>query len=216
MIAVSAFAAPARAHDPKELASAHSRAPASYLWSGLESRLTAFQARTASELFQDEISGVRAIDRPATLDGLRLSTRYHPWPWLTLELDATALRARYRDQAREPVAGAAERYAMAGATFRNGKLWSASLFVSYLGSRPGPEEDDARLRSSSTVSAQVSTRLGKHTRINFDVLNVFNQRAGEVDYFAGSRLWTQPGTLDGFLFHPAEPRGFRIRVRTRF
>jgi hypothetical protein len=37
-----------------------------------------------------------------------------------------------------------------------------------------------------------------------------------VDYFAGSRLFRQPGTLDGYLSHPAEGRGFRLSLTARF
>lgn len=104
----------------------------------------------------------------------------------------------------------------AGATVRNGSKWSASLFVKYLGERTAMEEDALRLRSSTTVGAQFTTRLDKRTRLTVDVFNVFNQRAGDLDYFAASRLWRQPGTVDGFLFHPAAPRGFRALLSTRF
>lgn len=182
---------------------------------GLESRLCAWQATTESELVLLEDGGLRAVDRPASRRGTTIAARYQPAPWLVLDIDATALEARYRDGARERVP-ASDRQVNAGATLRNGSKWSASLFVKYLGTRPSIEEDSLRLRSSTTVSAQFTSRLTKATRLTVDVFNVFNQRAGDLDYFAASRLWSPPGTVDGFLFHPAAPRGFRALLSTRF
>ena len=183
---------------------------------GIEARISAWQARTAVELTLLESAGVQAVDRPAARSGVTFSARYLPAPWLSLDLDASALDARYREGARERIPGAAERHVNAGATVRNGSKWSASLFVKYLGARTPVEEDAMRLRSSTTVGAQFASRLSKTTRLTVDVFNVFNQRTGDVDYFAASRLWAPPGTVDGFLFHPAAPRGFRALLTTRF
>jgi hypothetical protein len=182
---------------------------------GLETRLSAWQATTAAELLLLQGAGVQAVDRAAVRRGATLSARYQPAPWLSLDIDATALGARYRDGARERVS-ASDRQVNAGATVRNGSKWSASLFVKYLGARTADDEDALRLRSSTTVGAQFITRLDKKTRLTVDVFNVFNRSAGDVDYFAASRLWSQPGTVDGFLFHPAAPRGIRALLSTRF
>jgi hypothetical protein len=113
----------------------------------------------------------------------------------------------------ELIKGAAS-HASAGTTFRGPGNWRAKLFVSDLGT--GKEEDGPLLRSSTRVGAQLSARLTRSTRVNIDVFNVFNQKGGEVDYFAGSRLFRQPGTLDGYLSHPAEGRGFRLSLTARF
>lgn len=113
----------------------------------------------------------------------------------------------------ELIKGAAS-HASAGTTFRGPGSWSARLFVSNLGN--GNEEDGPLLRSSTTVGAQLSLRLDRSTRVNIDVFNVFDQKSGDVDYFAGSRLFRQPGTFDGYLTHPAEGRGFRLSLTARF
>ena len=94
--------------------------------------------------------------------------------------------------------------------------WSASLFVSSLDSRQMLEDDSARRKSSSFVNARLSRNLSERTRVSLDVFNVFDHRAGNVDYFSTTRVWAQPGAGDNFLFNPAEPRGFRIKLRTTF
>lgn len=113
----------------------------------------------------------------------------------------------------ELVAGATS-HVTAGTTFRGPGRWSAKLFVSDLGSRN--DEDGPLLRSSTTVGAQLSARITRSTRLDIDVFNVFNRKSGEVDYFAGSRVFRQPGTFDGYLTHPAEGRGVRLSLTARF
>jgi len=104
----------------------------------------------------------------------------------------------------------------AGATMKAPNGWSASLFVSSLDSRQILEDDPARRKSSSFVNARLSRNLSRQTRISVDVFNVFDHRSGNVDYFVTTRVWAQPGAGDNFLFNPAEPRGFRIKLRTTF
>jgi len=113
----------------------------------------------------------------------------------------------------ELIKGAANR-ASAGATFRGPGNWRAKLFVSDLGS--GAEDEGPLLRSNTTVGAQLSLRLTRSARVNVDVFNVFDRKSGDVDYFTGARIFRQPGTLDGYLSHPGEGRGFRLSLTARF
>ena len=117
--------------------------------------------------------------------------------------------------AREYLRSTTERNASAGATLHAPSGWTASLFVSSF--RPDALQDDtARLKPSSFVNARLSRKLSKNTRVSFDVFNIFDRRADNADYFSTSRAWNQPGASDNFLFNPAEPRGFRIKLRTAF
>jgi hypothetical protein len=102
----------------------------------------------------------------------------------------------------------------AGPTVRGGRQWNASLFVRSLSGTPR-EDDGLPTRASSTVGAQFNLNVTRDTRIAFDVFNIFNHRAGEIDYFLAARAWS-PGARDDFLSNPAEARGFRIRLRHAF
>jgi hypothetical protein len=68
----------------------------------------------------------------------------------------------------------------------------------------------------ATNSGRLTHNLSKTTRVSLDVFNIFQQQIQAIDYHAASRLWGQPGMAEDFLFHPAEPRGFRLRLRTTF
>ena len=109
-----------------------------------------------------------------------------------------------------------ERTASAGATLRVPNGWSASLFVSSFGREQSVETDSPRHKASSFVNGRLSRNLSKKTRVTFDVFNVFDRRLGNVDYFATTRVWNQPGAGDNFLSNPLEPRGFRVKLRTTF
>ena len=104
----------------------------------------------------------------------------------------------------------------AGATLKAPNGWRASLFVSSFGSRQPVEDNAARVKLSSFVNARLSRNLSKQTRVSVEIFNIFDHRLDNVDYFSTTRVWAQPGAGDNFLFNPAEPRGFRIRLRTSF
>ena len=184
--------------------------------SGIDTRVSAWSSRTGSENRFTADEAWSELARAGMGHGVTLSMRYEPARWLALDMEATVARARFGDGAREPVPGAAERFAAAGATLRGVGGWTARLFVTYLGPRTATDDEALRLRSSSLVNAQVASRLSKKTRVTFDVFNVFNQPVGEIDQFAAARLIVAPGSMDSFLFHPAEPRGFRLNLRTTF
>jgi hypothetical protein len=106
--------------------------------------------------------------------------------------------------------------ATAGTTVRGVGGWTARLFVSSLGPRHSADDEQVRLRSSTAVNAQLMHRLTPTTRLTFDVFNVFDHRRDAVDAFAASRLGAPPGSMENFMFHPAEQRGFRLKLRTTF
>jgi outer membrane receptor protein involved in Fe transport len=104
----------------------------------------------------------------------------------------------------------------AGATVRDRSGWSASLFVAYVDRLDFVDEPSVRLASTPVVNATLARRLTRSSRVSFDVFNVFDRKAPGVDYLTASQAWDPAGIADTFLFHPAEPRGFRIRFRATF
>jgi hypothetical protein len=181
---------------------------------GLQTTISTFRATSASELTLLDDTALSESTRATRRDGVQFCARYEPSAWLALDLQLTGLRARFDDGGVIP--GAAQRIASAGATLRTPDGWTASLLVNSLGRRDTLAGDSAPVRSSTFVNGRLSRNLGKRSRVSLDVFNVFDQRVGPIDYFSTSRLWEQPGAGDSFLFNPAEPRGFRLKLRTTF
>ena len=182
---------------------------------GIETKVSMFRAASQREVPFDGENAITEFSRPTVRQGVKASAHYEPMSWLAVDLQAAALHARFADGAAEYVPGTAERSASAAATVRV-PHGTASLLVSYLGQRTGIE-DGASLRASTFVNARLTQNLSKRTRVTFDMFNLFDQRLRDVDYFSASRLATTPfGASDNYLFNPAEPRGFRIKLRTTF
>jgi hypothetical protein len=142
-----------------------------------------------------------------------LGLRYAPAPWIDARADL--LFDSSRDADGPPLPGAARVFGSAGATFRMSRDWDAKLSVSYLGPRDNVDEG-AALRSSTLANFQLVGWFGRTTRLSLDVFNVFNQRARVVDTFVASRTGLLDGTGEKFLLSPADPRGFLLKLRTRF
>jgi hypothetical protein len=182
---------------------------------GVSTTVSLFRLKSERELLLTGDTGLTELLQGVVRQGVQLEARYEPARWLTLDLQAWALRAHLAaDGARD--FPAAERGASAAATMRVPNGWTASLLVNYLGRRPVAEDGGASLRASSFVNARLARSLGKSTRVTFDVFNVFDRRMRDVDYLSTTRVWNTSGATDSFLFNPAEPRGFRIKLRTTF
>jgi len=181
---------------------------------GIETTVSMFRTASDHEAILTGENAITQFSRPTVRQGVQVVAHHEPRAWLALDFNATMLRARFADGGNEYVPGAAERNASASATLR-GYGWSASLFVSYLGRRSGIEEP-AGLRASTFVNARLSRNLTKDTRLSFDVFNLFDQRLRDIDYFSASRLSSAFGAADNYLFNPAEPRGFLLKLRTTF
>lgn len=180
-----------------------------------ETTFSMLRIKSDSELVLTGNTGFTDFTRPTLRQGLQFSARYEPAKWLTLDFHASALKTRFADGASEYVPGAAERNVSAAATMRLPNGWTTSLLVNTFGSRLAADDGAARLKATSFVNARLARNLSKATRVTFDIFNVFDQRVSDVDYFSTTRIWSQPGA-DSFLFNPAEPRGFRIKLRTTF
>jgi outer membrane receptor protein involved in Fe transport len=181
---------------------------------GIETTVSMFRTAADHDALVNGENAITPFARPTVRQGVQFVAHHEPRSWVALDFNATMLHARYADGAAEYVPGAAERNASASATVR-GYGWSASLLVSYLGKRSGIEEP-VSLRASTFVNARLSRSLSKNTRLSFDVFNLFDQRLRDIDYFTASRMSNASGAADSYLFNPAEPRGFRLKLRTTF
>jgi outer membrane receptor protein involved in Fe transport len=182
---------------------------------GVETAVSLLRMKSGSELILTGDTGLTEFMRPTVRQGLQVAARYEPSRWLALDFQASGWRARFADGAAEYIPGAAERSASAAATLRVRNGWTASLLVNSFGKRPAVDGGSASLKATSFVNARLARNLSKKTRITFDVFNVFDQRIRDIDQLSTTRIWSQSGA-DSFLFNPAEPRGFRIKLRTTF
>ena len=185
---------------------------------GLQSSLALWRLRLDSELVFAGDAGTTEASRPSLRRGVEWSNRYIPRPWLIVDFDVSASRARFRDDdpAGNHIPGAIDKVASLGVTLSDLGRWSFSGHVRYFGPRPLVEDASVKSRSSSDVSLRTAYRIERRLRVTFDIHNLFDRKASDIDYFYESRLRNEPAAVSDVHFHPVEPRSFRVALIGEF
>jgi hypothetical protein len=197
----------------------------------LQSSLSLWRLTLDSELVFAGDAGTTQASRPSLRRGIEWSNRYIPYNWLLVDLDLSASRARFTGA--DPlvvgnyIPGAIDRVASLGVSVKDFGPWSGTVHARYFGPRPLKEDNSQRSLSSTIFSARASYKVDAKTSVNFDVFNLFNRKANDIDYYYSSRLCTnQVGTtcndpvpqaaMNDIHFHPVEPRTVRLAVVARY
>jgi outer membrane receptor protein involved in Fe transport len=87
----------------------------------------------------------------------------------------------------------------------------------YFGPRPLTEDNSVRSSSSLLWSARATYKFDTRTQINLDILNLFDRKVNDIEYYYTSRLPGEPAAgVNDIHLHPAEPRTFRVSLVTKF
>lgn len=186
--------------------------------SGLQSSLALWRLKLNSELVFVGDAGTTEASRASHRHGIEWNNHYVVSPWLLFDLDIAASRARYAadGQAGRHIPGALDKVLSFGATVNRGH-WSGAFNLRYFGPRPLTEDNRLRSASSTLAYARVGYRFNPTTRLTFDVFNLFNRKASDIDYYYVSRLPGEPaGGVEDRHFHPVEPRALRVTVTRQF
>jgi hypothetical protein len=163
-----------------------------YRYSGprLTSTVALWQLDLSSELIFDGDHGTTSAGGPTRRYGLELSNYYRPRPWLTLDADFSTSAARFTESTLQDgtfVPESLNEVISAGITVDH-PSYSASLRARYFGPRTLNTEGTAVSRSSTIFNFQYAANVRRRYQVKFDVLNIFNARADDVEYYYGSWL----------------------------
>ncbi|MET3842386.1 TonB-dependent receptor [Bradyrhizobium sp. OAE829] len=186
---------------------------------GLTSSVAVFMLDFDSELLFVGDAGTTEASRPSRRVGVEWTNKYKPVPWLTFDLDVAYTRARFTDfdVAGDRIPGAPAWIASGAVTFGNETGWFGALKGRYFGPRPLIEDDSVRSLSSLIFNARAGYRFDSGIRLQLDVLNLFNAKTNQIEYYYLSRLPGEPidGVVDRHV-HPAEPLAVRLTLAGRF
>ena len=186
---------------------------------GLTSSVAVFVLDFASELLFVGDAGTTEASRPSRRVGVEWTNKYKPVSWLTFDLDVAYTRARFTDfdLAGDRIPGAPAWIASGAVTFGNETGWFGALKGRYFGPRPLIEDDSVRSLSSLIFNARAGYRFDNGLRLQLDVLNLFNAKTNQIEYYYLSRLPGEPidGVADRHV-HPAEPLAVRLTLAGRF
>jgi hypothetical protein len=184
---------------------------------GLQTSLSLWQLDLASELVFAGDAGTTEASRPSHREGVELANYFQPSPGWIVDADLALSRARFTDN--DPtgsyIPGAIERTLSVGVTAERGK-WSGGLRLRYFGSRPLIEDNSVRAASSTLVNAKLAYAIAPNMKLAATVLNLFDRKVSDIDYFYASRLPGESVAVNDVHTHPAEPRGVRLALTVNF
>jgi hypothetical protein len=181
----------------------------------LQSSLSLWRLTLNSELVFAGDAGTTEASRPSLRRGIEWSNRYTPHHWLLVDFDVSVSRARFTTDplvVGNYIPGAIDRVASLGVTVKDLGPWSGTVHARYFGPRPLIEDNSQRSQSSVIFSARASYKADAKTSVNFDVFNLFNRKANDIEYYYPSQLRNEAAPVNDIHFHPAEPRTARLAL----
>ncbi|MCK1642657.1 TonB-dependent receptor [Bradyrhizobium sp. 157] len=186
---------------------------------GLTSSLAVFMLDFDSELLFVGDAGTTEASRPSRRVGVEWTNQCQMLPWMRLDFDVAYTRARFTDvdSAGNFIPGAPAWVAGGGVTFGGEAGWFGALRGRYFGPRPLIEDDSVRSQSSLIFNARAGYKFDNGLRLQLDLLNLFNAKTNQIEYYYLSRLPGEPigGVADRHV-HPAEPLAVRLTLAGRF
>ncbi len=169
----------------------------------------------ASELLFVGDAGITEPSRPSRRQGIEWSNFWTPWAGVTADADLAVSRARFRDA--DPVGsripGAVATVASLGVAIDPGGRWFGGLRLRHFGPRPLIEDNSVRSASSTSTNLKFGYRVDRHITASLDVLNLFNRKLSDIDYYYESQLKTESHPVADIHSHPSEPRTVRLTLR---
>jgi opacity protein-like surface antigen/outer membrane receptor protein involved in Fe transport len=178
----------------------------------LDSSISLFYLRQASELFFDGDTGTTVPGPPSLRTGIEITNNYNPAPWVRIDADLALSRARFvgfdsaQEQLFDSLAGfpqaqignapgnfvpeAPWMVVSAGITFGEKTGWFSALRWRYISSRPLTEDGVFQSPPLNTINADVGYRFANGWRIQFDALNLLDSTSYNASYAYGALLTT--------------------------
>lgn len=196
----------------------------------LHTTIALWQLDSDSELVFVGDAGNTEASRPSRRRGIELTTYYQPSPMWQLDVDAAFSQARFTDDdpSGKHIADSIATTASFGLAYTPDSPWSAGLRMRYFGPRALIEDNSVRSQASTLFNAEAGYRFSPHFSAKLEVLNLFDQRANDIEYYYESCLASErassgcdatsvnrEGILDRHV-HPTEPREIRASVRMLF
>jgi outer membrane receptor protein involved in Fe transport len=191
---------------------------------GWNTALSLWKTELASELVFIGDEGVTEPKGASRRSGIEWWNDYAPTFWLTIDADLALSRARFVDASNggTKVSNAIPLSASLGVSADAHGAWFGGLRLRYIGAYPLEETGTHKSTAFLTTNLKVGYRINPSVRISLDVLNLFDRRANDIEYWGTSCTRAEgPGCnggdgFDGKLLHPLEPRTFRVSVRASF
>jgi hypothetical protein len=189
---------------------------------GLQSSLALWKLDFASELTYTGDEGTTSPNGPSRRYGIEWNNHWVPRSWLLFDLDLAWTHARFRDDESDDITtgpfvpNSVDRVFTGTVTLKDLGPWSVSLTERYIGSGALTSDNSVRSSSSLISNLRVSRKLAANTTLSLDVLNLFNRRYNDIEYYYATQLAGEAAPVNDKVVHPGEPRTARLTLRVGF
>lgn len=193
--------------------------------SGWTTSLTVWKMDLASELVFIGDEGITEPRGASERRGVEWSNYFTPGKGWIIDTDVAVSRARFKESVNggNHVPNAIPLTASMGVTSDNGGRWFGGVRLRYLGAYDLEETGTQKSTGFMLANLKVGYRIDRKWQITFDVLNLFDRKANDIEYWGGACTRNEGASgmggcgagsaIDGRLIHPLEPRTFRLGVR---
>lgn len=187
------------------------------------SSLTLWQVILDSELVYIGDEGVTEPKGGSRRHGIEWSN-FYSHDGLILDADLALSYARFTEASNggKHVPNAIPVTASFAATHDLGGSWFGGLRLRYLGAYPLEETGKEKSSPFWITNLKLGYRYDKNLQFSLDVLNLFNSKANDIEYFGAACSGSEGAAcgggsgIDGRLVHPLEPRMLRLGMRVSF
>ena len=156
--------------------------------------------------------------------GIEWWNDYAPTRWLTIDADLAVSRAHFvaPTNGGTRVPNSIPVSASVGVSADADGAWFGGLRLRYIGAYPLEETGTRKSTPFLTANLKLGYRIGPQLRVSVDVLNLFDRKANDIEYWGTSCTRSEGPAcnggsgFDGKLVHPLEPRTLRVSLRAGF
>lgn len=191
---------------------------------GWNTALSLWKTDLNSELVFIGDEGVTAPKGASRRRGIEWWNDYTPNGWLIVDADLAASQARFVQASNggTQVPNAIPLSASLGISADRQGPWFGGLRLRYIGAYPLEETGRQKSTPFLTANLKVGYRFSPRLRMTVDVLNLFDRKANDIEYWGTSCTRAEGPTcnngegFEGRLVHPLEPRTLRVSVQASF
>jgi hypothetical protein len=180
----------------------------------LNASLALWRLTIDSELLFVGDAGNTEASRPSKRQGAELGVYWFPSDIWNVEFEASYTNSKFRgfDAVGNKIPGSIPLIISAGINAEFDGGYSATARIRHFGRYPLIEDNSVKSNGSTLVNLRFAKRWDTLS-LSADLLNVFDSKAHDIDYFYASRLAGEPvAGVDDIHFHSFEPRALRLSL----
>lgn len=189
---------------------------------GLQSSLALWKLDFDSELTYAGDAGTTSANGPSRRYGVEWNNHWVPQAWLLFDLDLAWNHARFKDNQSDDITtgpfvpNSVDRVVTGTVTLKDLGPWTVSLTERYIGGGALTPDNSVRSRSSLVSNLRASYKFSARSSLSLDVLNLFDRRYNDIEYFYATRLKGEAAPVNDKVVHAGEPRSVRLTLNLGF